>query len=66
MAKHFWECEDCGKTVDFKQPELPPDDYDSEQNAEKICTCGGQMYFDEHEPDAVVHNKLITPPDDDR
>ena len=47
---HVWECEDCGRLVRFRQPELPGDDAKSEQNEEKKClVCGGQMYFDEVE-----------------
>jgi hypothetical protein len=41
---HVWECEDCGKLIRFRQPELPEDDPNSEQNEDKECpVCGGVM-----------------------
>lgn len=47
-TKHEWECEDCGRFVMFRQPELPQDDYSSEQNENKSCVvCGGHMFFDD-------------------
>ncbi len=60
--KHFWECDDCGRTVDFYHPERPQIDPRSEQNDSKTCTCGGMMFFEEHPPAPVV-GKLVTPPD---
>lgn len=58
FIKHFWECE-CGKTVDFRTPELPPGNHRSEQNEDKSCPeCNDEMYFDEYE----VHDNLVPPP----
>lgn len=46
---HRWEC-DCGYKVDFRQPELPFDNYNSEANESKSCPhCPEDMYFDEVE-----------------
>jgi len=49
MTKHQWVCDNCGNWVDFRQPELPHENYGSEQNEDcKICPeCGEDMYFDE-------------------
>jgi len=62
MITHHWECE-CGEWVDFRQPELPRDDYNSEQNAyAKTCPrCGEDMWFD----DDPKTSKLIAPPEFD-
>ena len=58
--KHEWECEDCGRFVSFRQPELPQDNYNSEQNRDKSCAiCGGDMFFDEV-PDYGI-TKLVVP-----
>ncbi len=58
--KHEWECEACGRFVMFRQPELPSDHPQSEQQESKVCAmCGGDMYFDEV-PEAIV-TKLETP-----
>ena len=47
MAKHEWKC-DCGEVVPFRQPELPQDNYKSEQNENNVCLdCDDDMYFDE-------------------
>lgn len=60
MPKHEWECEDCGRFVAFRQPELPQEDYSSEQNENRSCAiCGGHMFFDEV-PDYGA-TKLVQP-----
>lgn len=46
-GKHRWEC-DCGHTQMFRQPELPQENYNSEQNEDMECTeCDDDMWFDE-------------------
>ena len=61
MIEHFWECSDCARTVDFRQPELPHEDPNSEMNEDgpKCKFCGADMYFDEY-PE-VPNVKLVTP-----
>lgn len=62
--KHEWECEKCGRTVMFRQPELPEDDHRSECQESKSCSyCGGDMYFDEVFVPPVTTLNVPTPED---
>jgi hypothetical protein len=47
MARHYWECADCGEIINFREPELPLEDIRSEQHESRECqNCFGKMYFD--------------------
>jgi len=50
--KHYWECVECGYNINFKQPELPLEDPNSEFHFdEKICPmCNAEMYYEEELP----------------
>ncbi len=63
--KHEWQCEGCGNTVAFRQPELDSDDCRSEMNEDcKICCrCGEEMYFDEVFVPPVTKLNVPTPED---
>lgn len=42
-----WKCDSCGEKVLFRQPELPQEDYNSEENESRSCpVCNDSMYFD--------------------
>lgn len=61
-GKHFWECEECNRTVAFRDPELPQEAYSSEQNESKKCAyCGGEMYFEEEDFAIPPHGSLKKP-----
>ncbi len=62
--KHEWECENCGRFLLFRQPELPSDDYRSEcQESKKCAYCGSDMYFDEVFVPPVKELNVPTPED---
>ena len=47
-CRHEWICEDCDIRIPFGQPELPAENFRSEQNGSRSCPrCGESMYFDE-------------------
>lgn len=52
MSECIWICDECGTEIPFRKPELPANDYRSEQNESKSCpSCNAGMWFDDISPE---------------